>query len=147
MAHRGSRNQLNDPIVTRSKTFFHFFQPFSYVSMLMTALMLGAGCGQKQEAPKALTSKEIPQAIREAFKEAGPEIKEEISRAVVHLEKQNDVEAFLQLQEMSSKPDLTPEQRSVVARSLIGVSQRLQTSAASGNAQAEELLKVHRASK
>ncbi len=108
----------------------------------------GAGCGRHQTSPpKALASEQVAPAIETAFKEARPEIRETANNAVAAIRNQDEPRAFIQLQALSFRADLTPEQRTATARSMMSVLARLQIAAANGNKVAEEMLKQYRAGK
>jgi hypothetical protein len=118
------------------------------VSLGLTVWVVGAGCGHNQTAPpKSLVSEQVAPTIETAFKKARPEIREAANNAVAAIQNQDEPRAFIQLQALSIRPDLTPEQRTATARSMMTVLGRLQMAAANGNKVAEEMLKQYRASK
>ena len=55
--------------------------------------------------------------------------------------------AFEQLQDVTSRPDLTPAQRATGARAMMSVAQQLQAAAANGDAKAAEALKRYQGSR
>jgi len=115
--------------------------------LLFILCFLLVACGKNQETPASLSPQEASKAMNSAFEKADPKIKAEVTQILSEVDKKNDVQAFLQLQELASRPELAPEQRSVVSSALLGTGQRLQSAADAGNAQAQEMLKLHRASK
>lgn len=114
----------------------------------LIALLLGAGCSRSSRDPAAgVPVEQVPATIEAAFNNAPIEAKHQAAEAVAALQSQNDTAAFVQLQNLSERSDLTPEQRKAAFASWMAVNARLQESAAKGNSAAQELLEKHRASK
>src|SRR4051794_18405282 len=84
------------------------------------ALALAAGCG-RNEAPKPLSADQVPAAVEDAFKEAPPDAKTAAAGVVSSLQGKDDVKAFFDLQSLSARNDLTPEQRQVATRSMLSM--------------------------
>ena len=115
---------------------------------LLGLWLLNAGCGKKSEgAAEAVPVEQVPATIEAAFNNAPTEVKQQATEAVTALQSQNDAGAFVQLQNLSGRPDLTAEQRKAAFASWMAVNARLQQSAANGNSAAKELLEKYRASK
>ena len=66
---------------------------------------------------------------------------------VAALQSQDAPKAFVQSQNLTERPDLTPEQRTAAALSRAAALMQLQAAAANGNKAAEDLLQAYRASK
>ncbi len=117
------------------------------LSCLMASLV-GTGCSKtNQNAAAPVPVEQAPAAIETAFREAQGEIKQQATEAVTALQSQNDPAAFVQLQNLSGRSDLTAEQRKAAFASWMAVNARLQQSAANGNSAAQELLEKYKASK
>jgi hypothetical protein len=110
------------------------------------ALALAAGCS-RNEAPKALSADQVPAAVESAFKEAPPEAKTTAAEVVSSLQGKDDVKAFFDLQALSGRNDLSPEQRQVAARSMLSMNERLRAAAAQGDQRAAQALQLFRSSK
>ena len=111
-------------------------------------LLLQIGCSRSnQGAATKVTPEEAPATIESAFRDAAPEVKQQASEAATAVEAQNDAAAFARLENLSGRPDLTPEQRKAAFDSWMAVNARLQESAAKGNSAAQELLEKYKASK
>jgi hypothetical protein len=118
-----------------------------FVITLITAAMVPAiGCS-RSEAPKALRPELLPSIVENAFKDAVPEAKTAATEIIISLRTNNDVKAFFELQELSSRPDLTLAQREATARSMLSLNERLRTAAADGNQQAAEALQIYQSGK
>ena len=90
---------------------------------------------------------EMPATVRSAFGSATPELKkaaDETSQALA--DGAYDV-SLGRMSELSSRPDLTSDQRVALAQSRIAVMLKLQEAAAAGDAKAKEMLEMQRASK
>ncbi len=120
----------------------------SFTLVWLTASLTGAGCNRNSDVhPKTLAREEVAPTLDDAFKNAKPENKQAASDVVSALQGKDDPRAFVQLQSLSAKPDLTPEQRAAATRSMLSVLAQLQAAAANGNKAAEDLLQAYRASK
>lgn len=114
----------------------------------LTVLLLSAGCSKSNPNSAAeVPVEQVPATIEAAFNNAPIEAKQQAAEAVTALQSQNDTAAFVRLQNLSERSDLTPEQRKAAFASWMAVNSRLQQSAANGNTAAQELLDKHRASK
>jgi hypothetical protein len=117
--------------------------------LLLALLGLGAGCGGKGNPGGSVDSSEseTPQAIQSAFKEAKPEIKAAADQIAAAIQNQEAPKAFLQLQQLSSRSDLTADQSAAAARASASVRAQLQVAAARGDKAAAELLEEYHNSK
>jgi hypothetical protein len=114
----------------------------------LTVILLGAGCSRSnQNAASQVPVEQVPATIEGAFNNAPVELKRQATEAVSALKSQNDAAAFVHLQTLSGRSDLTPEQRKAAFASWMAVNARLQQSAANGNSAAQELLEKYRATK
>ncbi len=116
------------------------------------ALLLGfaAGCGNRNAArgpgPESALQ-EAPQSIQNAFKQAKPELKAAADEVVTALESRQTPKAFLQLQQLSSRTDLTAGQSVAAARAAAAVRAQLAAAAARGDKAALDLLEAYHNSK
>jgi len=132
----------------RLTTFARISRGWPTVSL---ALLLGwaPGCGNKTAPSESARSaaQEAPEAILSAFKEAKPEVKAAADQIVTAIQNQEAPKAFLQLQQLSSRADLTAEQSAASARAGAAVRAQLQAAAARGDRAAAELLEAYHNSK
>jgi hypothetical protein len=110
------------------------------------ALALAAGC-DRYEAPKPLAAEQVPAAVENAFKDATPEVKSSAAEVVNSIQGKDEVKAFFELQNLTSRNDLTPEQREVASHSMLSMNERLRAAAAQGDQRAAQALQAFRSSK
>ena len=110
-------------------------------------LLLAAGCHRATPPAPALTIEQVPQAIEQAFQLAAPEARENAGHIATVLRSNQDTEAFAELQTLSARPELSPEQRLAAGRSMTTLLERLRTAAAKGDKKAEDALDNYRATK
>jgi hypothetical protein len=120
----------------------------SFLAGTLAMLLLGIGCSKNTKGAAAtVTTEEAPATIEKAFRDASAEAKQQATEAATAVQAQNDAAAFVRLENLSGRPDLTAEQRQAAFASWMAVNARLQKSAADGNNAARELLEKYRASK
>jgi hypothetical protein len=125
-------------------------QSFSRITILAfsaAVLSLSSACGSKEEAPPPVAIEEVPETIAAAFQSAEAEVRQVVNETVAAIQGQDDSRAFLQLQMLCDRPDLTPEQRAVASAGMVAVNLRLQEAAAAGNKEAAQVLELHRSRK
>jgi hypothetical protein len=110
-------------------------------------IALAAGCGRKRAVPEGIPQQEVPSTIQSAFSEATPEVKAAADEVVRSIQNQEATKAFLRLQQLSSRPDLTAEQSDAAARAMVSVRVQLQAAAARGDKAATEILELYRSTK
>jgi hypothetical protein len=113
---------------------------YSYWRLLpcFLACMAGGACAKHTAA--ALAPDKIPAAINHAFNQSTGDAKEVASQVVLACQDQNVTAAFTNLETLSLRHDLTPEQRSVAARAMVATMPKLQAAAATGDATAQATL-------
>jgi hypothetical protein len=104
-----------------------------------------AACGGKP--PEPVTPEDAAGKVEGLFDQAPPEVKALAEGAVQAMASENLPRAHMLLQTLAARTDLNPEQQDVVVGALIGVGQRLQESAASGDEKAQEFQRMHQSSK
>jgi iron uptake system EfeUOB component EfeO/EfeM len=110
--------------------------------LLLAGLLLSAGCSS-DSYPTEMTLEDAPETIAEAFKdEKNPKIKAMATQATQLLKARNYTGAHGILKQLMSLPDLTPEQRDLLAGGMMAVAENLQKAAEQGNAQAGQYLKM-----
>ena len=114
--------------------------------VLLAISLAATGC-KKSASPAVLTPEQVPGAVENAFKEASPEIKDLANAVVTSLQNKEEPKAFDALQNLSNRPDLTPEQREAAMRAVIALNFQLAAAAAKGDKSAEEMLEKYRATK
>jgi len=117
------------------------------LSVSLILLPFAPGCGGGGRPPKELSPAEIPAAVETAFQGAAPEISAMTSNLVTAVEAGEDSQAYLLLQTLLNRTDLTVEQRDVVSRAMMSIGARLNEAAESGDAAATRLMETHGAFK
>ena len=111
------------------------------LGLLLAGVLISTGCGS-DKYPTEMTLEDAPETIAEAFKdEKNPNIKAIATRATQLLKARNYTGAHGILKQLMTLPDLTPEQRDLIASGLIAVAENLNKAAEQGNAQAGQYLK------
>jgi hypothetical protein len=111
------------------------------------ALVFAMSCARKPPEEAALPVESVPAVVAEAFQQAAPQARDEAQHAVEALRGGNDASGFEDLQALTQRPDLTPDQRRATARSMLALQEKLRTAAGKGDKQAEEALERYRATK
>ena len=124
---------------------------YTSIQRIVPTLALGlllVGCGRgAPPPPEPVDIEQAPATIESTFADASPECKEAADRAIAALNAGNDAQAYLELQTLAARTDLTREQQDLVAGAMIAVNQRMQASAESGDAEAARTLELHRTMK
>ncbi len=124
------------------------FKPLPVFGAALALWIAAAGCSQgRTTAAKPIPPEQVAPTIETAFKVANPEAKEAANDVVAAMQSQDHPRALVQLQVLAAHPDLTPEQSTATARSLVSVLTQLQIAAANGNKAAADILQKYRASK
>lgn len=115
---------------------------------LVAGLLLVAtsGCG-RSGAGVAKTPEQAKEAIKQAFAGAPSDAKTLAGDIEAAMKANEDAKAFLQLGNLTARPDLTAEQRGAAAQAMLTVNQKLSAAAANGDRDAAALLDSYRASK
>jgi len=115
------------------------------LAALGTAL---SGCSRDSNpAPAVASPEEAVPSIQASFETAPEEVRQEVDSAVSAIESQDDTAAYLRLESLSKRSELTPEQRQAMMDAWMAINRRLAVAASNGNPAAEELLKHYRSSK
>jgi hypothetical protein len=110
--------------------------------LLLAGVFVSAGCGG-DTYPTEMSLEDAPETIAEAFKdEKNANIKAMATQATQLLKARNYTGAHGILKQLMSLPDLTPEQRDLLAGGMMAVAENLQKAAEQGNAQAGQYLKM-----
>ncbi len=111
------------------------------LGLLLAGVLISTGCGS-DKYPTEMTLEDAPETIAEAFKdEKNPNIKAMATRATQLLKARNYTGAHAILKQLMSLPDLTPEQRDLLAGGMMAVAENLNKAAEQGDAQAGRYLK------
>ena len=111
------------------------------LGLLFAGLLVSVGCGS-DKYPNELSLEDAPETIAEAFKdEKNANIKSMATRATQLLKARNYTGAHGTLKQLLSLPELTPEQRDLIAGGMMAVAENLNKAAEQGNAQAGRYLK------
>ena len=119
------------------------------LSAIFATLVVAAGLGCSREGtapPAVLTAGEVPERIESVFATAPTEARQAAADLSGSLEAQ-PAGAFFGFQELSYRPDLTPEQRTAVAQAMMAARAKLEAAAAGGDAAAREALEQQAARK
>ena len=112
------------------------------LGLLLAGVVVSTGCGGDRY-PTEMSLEDAPETIAEAFKdEKNPNIKSMATRATQLLKARNYTGAHGTLKQLMSLPDLTPEQRDLIAGGMMSVAENLNKAAEQGNAQAGQYLKM-----
>ena len=106
---------------------------------------LTTACGKKPSAPP-ISAEQVPQVLDDAFKQAQPEAGA-AAKEVISSAQAGDPAALQQTHELTTRSDLTDEQRKAAFRAAAALHQKVVEDAARGDQKAEEALKVYRATK
>jgi len=121
--------------------------PGALLLLAATLGLSGAGCKKQAVAPTPVAAEEVAPTVEKAFQQSAPEVRQSASVVVAAVQSGDDGKALDELTELSVKPELTPEQRQAVTRSMLGVHQRLRAAAEKGDKTAEATLEHYRATK
>ena len=111
------------------------------LGLLLAGVLISTGCGS-DKYPNELSLEDAPETIAAAFKdEKNANIKSMATRATQLLKARNYTGAHGVLKQLMTLPDLTPEQRDLIAGGMMAVAENLQKAAEQGNAQAGRYLK------
>ena len=111
------------------------------LGLLLAGVLISTGCGS-DKYPTEMTLEDAPETIAEACKdEKNPNIKAMATRATQLLKARNYTGAHGILKQLMTLPDLTPEQRDLIAGGMMAVAENLNKAAEQGNAQAGRYLK------
>ena len=111
------------------------------LGLLLAGVLISTGCGS-DKYPTEMSLEDVPDTIAEAFKdEKNANIKAMATRAVQLLTAKNYTAAHGVLNQLMTLPDLTPEQRDLIAGGMMAVAENLNKAAEQGNAQAGRYLK------
>jgi len=111
------------------------------LGLLLAGVLISTGCGS-DKYPTEMSLEDVPDTIAEAFKdEKNANIKAMATRATQLLKSRNYTGAHGTLKQLMSLPDLTAEQRDLIASGLMSVAENLNKAAEQGNAQAGRYLK------
>ena len=125
-------------------------KPFSFKSValpVVLGLALGVGCNRSVPPPTPLPVQEIPAALQKAFEKAKPDLKDLANQVVAAVQAQDYSKAFLTIQNLASRPDLTKDQVSVTSRATLTVNSLLQAAETKGDKKAAQTLKGYRTDK
>ena len=118
---------------------------FMSLAPVLAIGVITSGCS-KNVAEKPLAPSEVPAALENAFKKAEPETQkaaQEVATSVA----QYEPKALEDLQTLSSKPGLTPEERRAADRAFYSYLAAMQQAATNGNAKAKAAMEKYKATK
>ena len=107
---------------------------------LLLVLLAGSGCDRASKPLPPLPLDQLPAALEKAFTKAEAETKDLAGSVVASVRSQDYAKAYLSLQTLLGKPNLSREQKDVTARGMITVHIALETAQANGDAAAAQTL-------
>jgi len=107
---------------------------------LLLVLLAGSGCDRASKPLPPLPLDQLPVALEKAFTKAEAETKDLAGSVVASVRSQDYARAYLSLQTLLGKPNLSREQKDVTARGMITVHIALETAQANGDAAAAQTL-------
>jgi hypothetical protein len=120
----------------------------SHFALLAASGITISGCsGDRDPAPAVASPQEAVPSMQASFQTASEEVKQEAESAVTAIQAQDDAAAFLRLENLSKRSELTEEQRQAMVDAWMAVNRRLAVAASNGNPAAEELLNHYRSTK
>jgi hypothetical protein len=102
--------------------------------------VIATGCSKSSPKSVALSPDQIPVKMNQVFNQSSGETKDLANNCVSASQNQDAATAFLDLQKLSSRNDLTPEQRATTSRAMAGMFQQLRTASEQGNPAAQNVL-------
>ena len=116
-------------------------------ALALTFALAGLTACGRNDPPPAIGLAAAPKLLNASFSSADEATRNAAAAAAAALQANNPGRAFATLQDLSSRSDLSPEQRQAAAQSLMAVGKELNEAAARGDAQARQILELHHASK
>ena len=114
---------------------------------LLLVLLAAIGCNKSSAPPAPLTVEQLPSAFEKAFRKAKPQVKGLAAQVVSSVQSNGYAQAYSELQHLSTAPELTKEQSSVVGRGMLTINGLLQSAAAKGDENAAQTVKAYRSNK
>jgi hypothetical protein len=125
---------------------FAIFKSSTVLVVLTSVSLILTGCGGPGGG-QAKTEEEVRTGLSKSFGGASPEAKALADEAAAALKAQEDAKAFIQLNALAARQDLSREQRAAAAESMLTVNKRLSEAAARGDKDAAKLVEEYRAGK
>jgi len=107
---------------------------------LFLVLLAGSGCDQASKPLPPLPLDQLPAALEKAFTKAETETKDLAGLVAASVRSQDYANAYLSLQTLLGKPNLSREQKDATARGMITVHDALESAQAKGDAAAAQTL-------
>lgn len=121
--------------------------PIRLTALALFAFVAVIGCGPSGAAPESVPLTEAPGKVKQAFDRSAADVKKAADDASQALADGAYDVSLGRLADLSSRTDLSAEQRQALAQSRIAVMKKLQEQAAAGDAKANQIMELHRASK
>ncbi|NLH74005.1 MAG: hypothetical protein GX456_13195 [Verrucomicrobia bacterium] len=119
---------------------------FAICLSVAMAILIAAGCG-RGAAPKPVTGSEIPVQLDKLFGKAPEEARLLVGQAKSALRANDLSGAWVALQTLSEQKELTKEQRQFLASAIVTIGAEINKAGEQGDAQAQEMQRMHRLSK
>jgi hypothetical protein len=117
---------------------------FHFTGVLFSLLFVlaGSSCDRASKPLPPLPLDQLPASLEKAFTKAEADTKELAGSVVASVHSQDYAKAYLSLQSLLGKPDLSREQKDVTARGMITVHNALEAAQANGDAAAAQTLQT-----
>ncbi len=118
-----------------------FNLPRDFFSLLFV-LLAGSSCDRASKPLPPLPLDQLPAALEKAFSKAEPDTKDLAGSVAASVRSQDYAKAYVGLQSLVGKPNLSQEQADVTTRGTLTVHHALQSAQAQGDAAAAQMLQV-----
>lgn len=109
----------------------------TFLLPVLIGLATMAGCSKTNVGPVGINPAKVPGVVTAAFNKSSENAKQDAQDYVAAFQSQDAAVAFAKVRALSTRPDLTPEQRTVVAGAMQTTFQRLENAAQNGNSAAK----------
>lgn len=119
---------------------------------LMAGLLMAgvAGCGDSEEyqGPEAMAESQVMPALEQNFAaeeaQVDPELRRKVKQVMDDFGRKNYAMVLVGIEGLSRRPDLTGDQRRILAEIGLTASQKLREASEAGDAGAEKVLEIRR---
>lgn len=118
-----------------------------WVQISITAIFVWCGCEKTPAPPPPLAVEQIPVAFNKTFGKVKPQLKEPLTQMLTAVQDRDYTKASTLAQALADQPDLTKEQRLLMARAMLTLNGLLQAAQSQGDANAAAVLKLQHMAK
>ncbi len=117
------------------------------VSFLLSLSFLLCTSCSRSEPPKEVALDQVPASLNQAFQKAPAPTKTLVAETIKALNEKAYPQAFVKLQEISARTDLSAPQRQAAAAALTSVNVQMQSAATSGDDTATATRQIYQSTK